>query len=128
MALSRVFNSVAESLEERTVRWFTDSKNVVKILKVGSRKPKLQNVATTVVSGCQDKDVTLNREWVYRDQNVQADFLSRCYDSDDWQIAPLIFACIDKIWAITQKTGSLLIIMPNVQGSTLGGIVQVPNV
>ena len=77
LSVSRVFNSVVESMEGRTVRWFTGSRNVVQILKVGSSKFKLQDGAMTVVSRCQERDVTLSAEWVCRDQNVQADFLSR---------------------------------------------------
>ena len=93
VALIRAFNSVAESLKGRSVRWCTDSKNEVQILKVSSSKPKLQDVAMTVVSGCQGRDVALSAEWVCTDQNVQAYFFRRCNDSDDWQISPLKF-CI----------------------------------
>ncbi|KAK3096540.1 hypothetical protein FSP39_001138 [Pinctada imbricata] len=49
-AIRRVFNSLAFDLKGSTIKWCTDSQNAAKILEIGSRKPKLQNIASSIAN------------------------------------------------------------------------------
>ena len=98
VAVSRVLNSLSDSLEGQTNKWFTDNKNVKHIMSVGSKKPVLHEIAMDIISECEQKSINMKTEWVARGQNLQADFLSRCCDSDDWQVAPLVYVKLDKTW------------------------------
>ena len=42
--------------------------------------------------------ITIEPEWVPRDQNTLADELSRIIDFDDWSIEPTVFHCLDSPW------------------------------
>ena len=48
VAVHRVLAAFAKELANNRIKWFTDNQNVVRILQVGSRKPKLQEVALNV--------------------------------------------------------------------------------
>ncbi|KAK3108944.1 hypothetical protein FSP39_019460 [Pinctada imbricata] len=98
VALSRVYNSLADSLEGQTIKWFTDSQNVARIMKVGSSKSTLQDIAMNVVSRCEEKSVSISTCWVPRAENKRADLLSRSCDSDDWKVTPLSFVTLDNLW------------------------------
>ncbi|KAK3107923.1 hypothetical protein FSP39_025264 [Pinctada imbricata] len=98
VAMSRVFNSICHSLEGHTIKWYTDNKNVHHIMQVGSKNPVLHDIVVDMARGSESRSIQIDTEWVPREQNIQADFLSRCHDSDDWQIAPLVFIHLDKIW------------------------------
>ena len=96
--MSRVFNSMCQCLEGHTIKWYTDNKNVHHIMQVGSKNPVLHDIVVDMTRGSESRSIHIDTEWVPREQNKQADFLSRCHDSDDWQIAPLVFLHLDKIW------------------------------
>ena len=103
VAVSRVLNSLSDSLEGQTIKWFTDNKNVKHIMSVGSKKPVLHEIVhisihMDIISECEQKSINMKTEWVARGKNLQADFLSRCCDSDDWQVAPLVYVKLDKTW------------------------------
>ena len=97
-AVYLVLASVAPKLANERVRWFTDNQNVVVILQVGSRKPALHEVALRVFSIAIEHQIRLEPEWVPRELNEKADFLSRIVDFDDWYLNPGVFAWLDSIW------------------------------
>ena len=37
-------------------------------------------------------------EWIPRELNQQADYLSRIVDYDDWKLNPIVFADLDCLW------------------------------
>ena len=93
-----VLLSVAQKLSNYRVRWFTDNQNVVRILQVGSRKPDLHAVALKVFALAIQYQIRLEPEWVPRELNEKADFLSRIVDHDDWFLNPSVFAELDAAW------------------------------
>ena len=97
-AVHRVLNSKTESLEGQTVLVQTDNKNVVGILKVGSKKAHLQKIAINVDDFCKKHNIKLESKWIPRENNVEADFYSRCTDSNDWSLENHIFVDLDKKW------------------------------
>ena len=97
-SINRSWNTIGESIQGKSVDWHTDSKNVSRILEVGSRKPHLHRIAQEIRKKCSYNNVALNCVWIPRGKNVHADTLSRCYDSDDWEIKDHIFKEIDALW------------------------------
>ena len=83
-AVLRVLMAVAAKLMNFRVRWFTDNQNVARILLVGSKKPLLQAIALEVFSLSVQYQIRLEPEWIPRDLNEKADYLSRIIDYDDW--------------------------------------------
>lgn len=94
----RVLQSLANKLSNNRVRWFTDNQNVARILQVGSRQPQLQEVALKIFSLTITCQIRLEPEWVPREENERADYLSRIIDLDDWFLNPAIFAQLDARW------------------------------
>ena len=52
-------------------------------------------------------DVYLIPEWVPRDQNTEADALSRVIDYDDWSFNHEQFLALNKLWAYLQHISSV---------------------
>ena len=97
-AVLRVLTAVAAKLLNVRVRWFTDNQNVARILLVGSKKPWLQEVALKVFSLSVQFQIKLEPEWIPRELNERADFLSRIIDYDDWQLNPVVFSELEEAW------------------------------
>ena len=93
-----VLQAVAEKLLNYRVRWFTDNQNVVRILQVGSRKPELHAIVLKVLALAVQSQICIEPEWVPRELNEQADYLSRIFDYDDWFLNPTVFAELDAAW------------------------------
>ncbi|KAL5463210.1 hypothetical protein EMCRGX_G032089 [Ephydatia muelleri] len=98
VAVSRVLDSIAPKLRNVRVRWFSDNQNVVRIIQVGSRKAHLQEQAMRVFETCIAYQIRLEPEWLPREENELADFISRIIDYDDWQVDPECFYVLDGIW------------------------------
>lgn len=97
-AVWRVLQSLASKLSNNRVRWFTDNQNVARILQVGSRQLQLQEVAMMIFSLTVLYQIRLEPEWIPREKNERADYLSRIVDLDDWLLNPVIFAQLDVQW------------------------------
>ena len=97
-AVKRVLLSLIMTLKGQSVQWVTDNTGVVSILQSGSRKPYLHYVALDVWNVCQEHDITLSPVWVPRERNSEADFLSKCGDSDDWEVTWDKFTELDTKW------------------------------
>ena len=97
-AVSLVLESLVSKLANERVRWFTDNQNVARIMAVGSKSALLQKEAFAIFSCSIANKIRIEPEWIPRDGNQQADYLSRIVDYDDWQIHPRIFAELDGNW------------------------------
>ena len=65
---------------------------------MGSKKPWLQEVALNVFSLSVHFQIKLEPEWIPRELNERADFLSRIIDYDDWQLNPVVFSELEEAW------------------------------
>ena len=90
-AVHRVLESLANKLSNQRIRWFSENHNVVRILSVGSRNLVLQNEALAIFNA-------IKPEWIPREVNQQADFISRIIDHDDWSVHPAIFQRLEVMW------------------------------
>ena len=97
-AVWRVLQSLEKKFANLCIRWFTDNQNVVRILQVGSRQPHLQNIALKIFALSINSHIHLQPEWVLRELNEQADYLSRIVDFDDWMLNPQVFEQLDALW------------------------------
>ena len=68
------------------------------ILKIGSRKEDLKNIANEIFETCQSNEISLSVQWIPRESNERADYLSRCRDSDDWSVQEWVFKHLDAKW------------------------------
>ena len=94
----RVMEECAQVMQGQNIEWHTDCKNVISVIKNGSRKADLQLIALKIFEFCHAYNVSILPKWIPRKENETADFLSRCFDCDDWSVNDDIFTNLDKIW------------------------------
>ncbi|MEW8548285.1 MAG: reverse transcriptase domain-containing protein, partial [Candidatus Thiodiazotropha sp.] len=97
-AVKRILFSNLAVFEGKKLKIYSDNKNVKTILRSGSTKSDLQDIALKVYAFCDERDITLIPEWIPREKNARADFLSRCHDCDDWEVSNLVFRDLDNRW------------------------------
>ncbi|XP_071156962.1 uncharacterized protein [Mytilus edulis] len=97
-AVSRTVKSSLRCLENHCLKLNTDNKNVTSIVKNGSKKPELQNIACELNYLCSENNIKIKPHWIPREQNKIADGLSRYSDCDDWGIKESVFRMLDKLW------------------------------
>ena len=47
---------------------------------------------------CYERSIHLDIEWVPRDHNAKADFISKLVDFNDWQVTEDVFKDLDGLW------------------------------
>ena len=95
-AVHKVLASLTDKLANQRIRWFTDNQNVVRILNTGSRNPLLQQEALAILIDISiAHQVRIEPEWIPREENQQADFISRIIDYDNWSLHPALFKALD---------------------------------
>ena len=87
LALKYVLNYSIDMIANYPVKWFTDNKNVVQIIKCGSRDPELQGQALEIFNICLSGRISIEMKWIPRTDNEQADTISRIQDPDDLGIS-----------------------------------------
>lgn len=97
-AARRVLHNYMQTLKHKHVKIFTDNKNVDIILNTGSRNSDLHGIALEINDNCKNENIILSSQWIPRALNKRADYLSRCYDCDDWAVSSKIFSLIDNMW------------------------------
>ena len=85
-------------LHNSSIKWFTDNQATAKIVEVGSMKTELQKTACEIFSHCFCYSIDLYIEWIPRELNKQADFISKIRDCDDWQITQGLFMELNELW------------------------------
>ena len=98
LAVKLVLLSLVPKLTGSSAKWFTDNQNVPRILTCGSRKTHLRSEALDIYHICVNNGISIEMEWIPRNQNEQADYLSRFYDPDDWGLSLVSFRTIDEVW------------------------------
>ena len=99
LAVRYAIESFGQLLVNRVVRIRTDNMNVPRILSSGSRKPANQAEAISIFNLVRTLAINnLEAVWVPREENTEADAITRWHDSDDWQLDPNVFGQLDKLW------------------------------
>ena len=97
-AVLYVLQSYAEKLANQSVKIFVDNHGASRILAIGSPKPHLQEVLLEVLKLCFRFGISIEAQWLPREENFRADLLSRFIDKDDWRLNPHVFRMMDKKW------------------------------
>ena len=97
-AVRLVLEALIPKLRNERVRWFTDNQNVAHILAVGSRKASLQIEVFAIFAIAMSSQVRIEAEWIPRNLNQTADYISKIIDYDDWSIDRSIFRWLDTKW------------------------------
>ena len=84
-------------MKNHTVRCVTDNQNIVRIVLYGSKKPILQEEALAIFVVCVNYHIRLDPEWIPREENEFADYLSKSVDCDDWMLNLEMFQKLDAI-------------------------------
>ena len=61
-------------------------------------KPELQTLAFSIYTICLSKNIDFSVAWVPREQNVEADLVSKVFDFDDWTVSNHIFSFFNTVW------------------------------
>ena len=97
-AVRLVLESLLNKLKNCTVKWFTDNQNFAQIIQLGSKTLLLQKEALLVFSLCVTYNISIEPEWIPRDKNQLADYISHIQDWDDWQLNPNVFSSLQIKW------------------------------
>ena len=82
-------------LRNERVCWFSDNQNLVRIVQYGSRKPTLQAEALAIFVICMKNLIRIEPEWIPREQNKLANYLSWLVEYEDWMLNPEVFSMLD---------------------------------
>ena len=73
------------------MKWFTDDRAAAKIVETGSIRYDLQCFGLRIFQICLAYKISLDIQWVPRNEVAKADFISLFIDVDDWQISRSLF-------------------------------------
>ena len=65
----------------------------------------------TIFEFCAKNDTEIHTVWIPREQNTQADYLSRILDIDDWAISTEFFQFIDELYGVHTVWIDLLVVI-----------------
>lgn len=85
-------------LEKKFVKLYSDNQNVVRISQIGSIKPELQTLAFSIYTICLSRNIDFSVAMVPREQNVEADLVSKVFDFDDLAVSNHIFSFFNTVW------------------------------
>lgn len=97
-AIEQALLSFKHVFKGKCVKWYTDNKNCVQIVKAGSTKEQLQKLALSIFSTCTQFSISLDIVWVPRTENTRADYVSKMIDHEDWKVSDNFFHFIDSMW------------------------------
>ena len=64
---------------------------------------ELHTLALRIFKICYEHNIHLDTEWVPRDHNARADFISKLVDFDDWQVTEVVLKDLDGLWGPIQR-------------------------
>ena len=100
--LLELLRSHVAAIRGKTILVFTDNQNVARYFACGgcsgSKTHKLHVELLAVFWFCVMSGVTLTVQWIPRDENDRADYLSKIVDIDDWKLHPSLFVLLDARW------------------------------
>ena len=90
--------SFCKTMKGKTLKWFTDNQNCVKIIESGSMKSDLHEISLSIFQICLSNGITIEAQWIPRSENLRADYLSRIIDYEDWGVTCEFFHFINNLW------------------------------
>ena len=99
-AILFALHSFLPLLKGSYVKWFSDSQNALKIIRVGSMRSDLHAIALEIFQFCANNGIELEVQWIPRTEIERADYISRIIDVDDWQISADCFMSLEESWGV----------------------------
>ena len=93
--------SLITTIKNSFVKLQLDNQSSARIIECGSMKEDLHQIAISIFELCFKEGIELQVEWIPREANEAADLASRTaniIDVDDWQLTPVFFAILDRMW------------------------------
>ena len=81
----------ASPLSNSKVFWYSDNQNVESILRDGSRKCDLKDLALVVFQICSHHCISFEVKWIPRDLNPSADYICKLVDFDGYGLNDFVF-------------------------------------
>lgn len=97
-AIEFALTSFGSEPKDSRVNWFTDNRRATKIVEVGSMRYDLQCFALHIFQICLAYKISLDIQWVPRNEVAKTDIISRFIDVDDWQISRSLFLKLERLW------------------------------
>lgn len=97
-AIELSLQSFCQCFRGRAVKWLTDNQNCVTILECGSMKMDLHEISISIFETCLRNGITIEAQWVPREENTKADYLSKIIDYEDWGVTDDFFSFISGLW------------------------------
>ena len=97
-AIEQALLSFMNVFKGKTLKWFTDNQNCVRIIKSGSMKLELNVLARSIFSVCSRQGISIDIQWIPRSDNEKADYISKMIDHEDWGVTVEFFNYIDALW------------------------------
>ena len=98
LTICYILQAFNEKVFDGCVKRFTDNQVTARIVDVGSMKLQLHHLAYKFFSFCFQHNIDLHVQWIPRDLNSQADFVSKIRDCDDWQLTSQCFDTLERMW------------------------------
>ena len=101
LAVVHALESFLPQISHSKVKILIDNQSAARILEVGSMKVELHKIAMEVFFLCLYNGITLETQWIPREDNEAADAASRVaamVDTDDWQITIPFFEMLNRLW------------------------------
>ena len=92
------YKSTKHTFKFKTIFWYTDNYATSVIVKKGSNKTHLHNLAIDIFETCFADNLNLDIFWISRDSNKEADKLSKEIDYDDWYITFEVVNMVCQKW------------------------------
>jgi hypothetical protein len=73
----------------------------------------------SILSICLINGISIDIQWIPREGNTQADYLSKIIDYQDWDVSEFFLNFINELWAYTQSIALPILPMLSSQDSTL---------
>ncbi|XP_071126919.1 uncharacterized protein [Mytilus edulis] len=97
-AIEQALLSFSTLFMGKSLKWFTDNQNCVRIVQAGSIKEDLQNLAYSIFCICKEHNILIELQWIPRTLNSKADYISKMSDHEDWQISNEFFEFLESLW------------------------------
>lgn len=88
-AIEQTVKCFQDRFASKTIKWFTDNQACVKIVQCGSMELELQELAMNIFSACIQKGINIDIQWIPRQKNIKADYISNIILGCDKGIFPI---------------------------------------
>ena len=94
----RVLLRTVNDLAKKYVLFITDNTNLTYILYSGSNINNLHEMCLGIRDVFNQNNISFDEQWLPRDMNEKADYLSRCFAVDNWCVNDEVFTHLERVW------------------------------